>query len=710
MVFSQIKINLLLLAIPLFLSSLSNASNDSIAAALPVTISFHNQDSAFIQIAELINTGQLDRARRLLDLGKKQTGEDSNFIARYHYYLADYYFYKEYYDSAHQNYEKVLPLFEEQKDTLMMAKTLCSIGLIYSLKHDSEKTLEYLLRETELLNKVKNKTPKLKTEEIILLTNIINVYSVSGEYEKVIETCRQALSLANELNDTLRLASNLNSLALAQKNLGETDQALKTFKKAGQLFLQLHDDLRNAIITNNIGGIYELDDRDLDSALFYYNKSLKMFQDIQYQYGTAMAMIGVASLNARKQNFVVAEKAYREVIGIARHYQFNEALLSAYEGLAQLKYDRQNYKEAYEINILFQELNDSLFNEEKQSRYAELETRYKIIQKENEINLLKNEKLKQQLKLEKANLQRLIGFILVIFLLVIIYVFVIYYNHKKRDNKLLMEKNQQIETQNEKLKQMYEHIQTINKRLQWSKQELSLANKSKDKFFSILAHDLKNPFHTVLGQSFLLSKNYDQLGKEERKNYADEMYTSSEQIERLLDNLLEWSRTQSKGIEFKPQRVQLNELVQNTLTLLKPSAERKSIQLINECNDAIYLHADRQMLETIIRNTINNGIKFTPAGGFVKISAVTSKQKLKLIIEDNGVGMKKETLRGLFKLHANIKTKGTNGERGTGLGLVICKEFVDFHKGKINVESEVGKGSRVIIELPLRTRVKVSSS
>ena len=699
---SRINTSYLIIAFLFLLPTCSLANNETLPSFLPDTFNLANQDHFIYYSAQLINNGKLDEARTILDLGlQKARAENNRYLdANLSYYLADYYYYKEKYDSAHQFYNKVLPMFQEEKDTLMLAKTLNSLGLIYSLKLDNEKTLDYYLQETELLNQVKNKTPKLKTEEIVLLNNIINVYSEANEFDKVVQTCNSAMAIARELNDSLRLASILNSLALAQKNLGDIDQALATFKQASQLFQEMNDDFRNSFVINNIGGIYEKDDRNLDSALFYYNQAREGFEANNYQYGTTLAMIGVASIEAKKLNYTEAAKIYQEVIDIAAAYHFNEALTMAYEGLAQVEYDRKNYKKAFELNNLHKELNDSLFNEEKHRQYAELETKYKIIQKENEINLLKNEKLSQELKLEKANLQRLIGFILVIFLLVIIYIFVIFYNQKKWDNKLLLDQNQQIEHQNEQLKQMNENIQQVNKQLQLSKQELTLANISKNKFFSILAHDLKNPFHAILGQSFLLSKTYDKLNKEERKQYADEMYASCEQVNRLLDNLLEWSRTQSKGITFMPREINLCDLVANAIALLQKNAERKSIQLINECKQPLSLVADAQMLETILRNTINNGIKFTPEGGFVKISVNTGKNSIKLTIEDNGVGMEKKKTRQLFKLHSNIKTKGTNGERGTGLGLVICKEFVDMHNGKIKVESTVGKGSRFIIELP----------
>lgn len=683
------------------------AANDSVKFVLPDTFNIENPDHYINYAAQLINQGKLDEGKIVIDLGLQmgEKGKNDYLLSNLNYFLADYYYYQQKYDSAHRLYYQVLPSFEAQNDTLMIAKTLNSIGLMFSFEQDQEQTLKYYLLEVELLNKVKKRTYKLDIEKMVMLTNIINLYSDIKEHQEVVDLSKQAIALAHELNDSLRLGSVLNSLALAQKNLGEIDQSLATFQEASRLFRSMNDEFRNSFIINNIGGIYELDNRNLDSAYYYYSSALNGFQQNDYQWGIAQAKLGVASVLSKQKKYHDAERNYNDIIDISKEFRFNQVLAFAYQGLAQMEYERGNYKKAFELKGIYDELNDSLFNEEKHKQLAELETKYKIVQKENEINHLKNEKLSQELLLERANLQRLIGLITVLFLLTIIYVFFIYYNQKRRDNQLLTEKNKQIEMQNEKLKTMNEHIQTINKTLQISKHELTLANNSKNKFFSILAHDLRNPFHNILGQSYLLSKTYDKLNKEERKQYADEVYASCEQVNRLLDNLLEWSRTQSKGVEFRPQKFDLKDIISNTLALLQKNAEKKSIAIINNANPEIQLIADKQMMETIVRNIVNNGIKFTPEGGSIQLDATIGKNKLRLIITDNGVGIEKKNLKKLFKIHSNFKTKGTNDERGTGLGLVICQEFVGFHKGKIWVESEVGVGSKFFVELPLTQKI-----
>ncbi|MFA9389762.1 MAG: ATP-binding protein [Prolixibacteraceae bacterium] len=680
------------------------AVSDSSSQLLPDTFNLKNAQHYISYSANLVNNGELDKAKMVIELGLNKASEEKNdyLNANLGYYLADYYYYKQEYDSAHQLYFKVLPLFENLADTLMLAKTLNSIGLIYSFEQNNEKTLQYYLQEVELLNNIKKRSYKLDIEKMVLLTNIINVYGDTKQHEEVLLMAKEAIALAHEINDSVRLGSVLNTVALAQKNLGQIEQSLATFLEASRLFVALKDEFRNSFIINNIGGIFEMDNRNLDSALYYYTKALAGFEQNDYDWGISQAKLGVASVSSKKGNYKIAEQNYQEIIDLSKEHRFNQVLAMAYQGYAQMEYQKANYKKAYELNSLYQVTTDSLFNAEKQKNQTELETKYKIVQKENEINLLKNEKLSQDIKLEKANLQHFASIILLIFLLIVIYFYVIYYNRKRRANQVLLDKNKQIEQQNIQLTTMNEHIQLMNKDLQTSKLELIKANSSKDKFFSILAHDLRNPFHHILGHSQLLALKYDKLNIEERKQYADEIHNSCEQVNRLLDNLLEWSRTQSQSIEFRPQKLLVNDIINETIDLLLKTATKKSILISNKIDQEITVFADTEMLATIIRNITNNAIKFTPAGGNITIDANLLKNKLQIIIEDNGVGIKKSNINKLFKLHSNIKTRGTNDERGTGLGLAICKEFIDLHQGKIWVESEVNVGSKFYVELPYR--------
>jgi len=231
-------------------------------------------------------------------------------------------------------------------------------------------------------------------------------------------------------------------------------------------------------------------------------------------------------------------------------------------------------------------------------------------------------------------------------------------------------------------------------------EELKQLNSTKDKFFSIIAHDLKNPFITILGFSDLLHTDYAELSDEERLFYIDEMKKSAEISHNLLQNLLQWSRSQTGRIEFNPQRLCLHNIVQDNTDLLKASAERKQIKISHNVPEDIFVTADEDMLNTIIRNLLTNALKFTEKGGNVEINAVKQNGFIEVVVSDSGVGMSNSVRECLFKLDATHSSIGTDNEAGTGLGLILCKEFVEKNGGTIKVESELGKGSRFVFSLP----------
>lgn len=230
--------------------------------------------------------------------------------------------------------------------------------------------------------------------------------------------------------------------------------------------------------------------------------------------------------------------------------------------------------------------------------------------------------------------------------------------------------------------------------------ELKQLNATKDKFFSIIAHDLKNPFITILGFSDLLLSDYNELTDEEILFYIEEMKKSADISHNLLQNLLQWSRSQTGRIEFNPVKLNLADLVKENFNLLNATATNKQIELISEVPDNSFINADEEMIKTILRNLISNAIKFTSKGGKVKICSKIQNNFIETCVEDTGIGMSEETMNKLFRLDVSHTSKGTDQETGTGLGLILCKEFVEKNNGTIRVESEPGKGSRFIFTLP----------
>jgi two-component system sensor histidine kinase/response regulator len=236
-----------------------------------------------------------------------------------------------------------------------------------------------------------------------------------------------------------------------------------------------------------------------------------------------------------------------------------------------------------------------------------------------------------------------------------------------------------------------------------NREELIKLNATKDKFFSIIAHDLRNPFNALIGFSDLLIQSLQEKEYQSALNFSKFISESSKQGFNLLNNLLEWSRSQSGKIAFNKERLNLFELVNESIFLINNSAEQKKIELKIEIDSNIFINADLNMLYTVFRNLICNAVKYTPEGGIITIGAEKETGFVKLYVSDTGIGISEDDIDKLFSLEENYTTKGTNDEKGSGLGLILCKDFIERHGGEIFVQSKLGEGSQFIFTIPSNT-------
>ncbi|TLX70527.1 PAS domain S-box protein [Labilibacter sediminis] len=234
-----------------------------------------------------------------------------------------------------------------------------------------------------------------------------------------------------------------------------------------------------------------------------------------------------------------------------------------------------------------------------------------------------------------------------------------------------------------------------------SEQNLKKANTAKNKFFSIIAHDLRSPFSTILGFSNILNTEYDNLNEEQRKSFIKELSSTSNRTFFLLENLLNWARAQQGGILINKESFNLKEFIDLATESHMNNANHKKIVVNNNVSNDIFIHADKYTILTVLRNLFNNAIKYTYPEGNIDFNAHKEKQKVSISITDSGIGIAEDMLDKLFILHENCTTPGTHNEPGTGLGLVLCKEFVELNGGTISVTSSKGKGSIFNIILPL---------
>ena len=231
--------------------------------------------------------------------------------------------------------------------------------------------------------------------------------------------------------------------------------------------------------------------------------------------------------------------------------------------------------------------------------------------------------------------------------------------------------------------------------------QLENTNATKDKFFSIIAHDLKNPFNTILGFSRILSEEYNNLNDDEILGFVNTIREASENAFKLLQNLLVWSRLQTGKIEYNPELLNIGLLINETIALLKPQALAKNISLVSSINPSIQVYADENMVKTILRNLVSNGIKYSYPENAVEISTTKTGNEVAITVKDTGMGIAAKALPSLFDIDQNSVRAGTSNEQGTGLGLILCREFIHCNNGQITVESTEGKGSSFRFTLPV---------
>ena len=251
------------------------------------------------------------------------------------------------------------------------------------------------------------------------------------------------------------------------------------------------------------------------------------------------------------------------------------------------------------------------------------------------------------------------------------------------------------------IKYLLNHYNIERKRAEENEKQLLQINTDKDRFISILGHDLKNPFNNILGFSEILTDEIDSLNKGEIKDIAHNINKSAQITYKLLDDILMWARAQQGKTPFSPQKLGFAEICNGAVEVLKPIADAKNISINYSKVDNITVFADRDMIKTIFRNLVSNAIKFTNNDGVININAEQTQSNITISVTDNGIGIASDNLVKLFDISDVLTTKGTAGETGTGLGLLLCKEFVEKHGGKIWVESEVGKGSDFKFKLPI---------
>ncbi len=402
----------------------------------------------------------------------------------------------------------------------------------------------------------------------------------------------------------------------------------------------------------------------------------------------------IARIYTLQKQYNKAEFYLAQAINLTKQYGITEDLLSIYENMAFVQRQKGNYLAAYDYQKVYSKCSDSINKRDAEDRLLAKQIEFDSKQKDNEIKNLEktNDANKKAIQAEE-NLQTVL-IILIIAAIIVLLLLIVMISDRVRKNRILKQRNNDFQKKNQELI-------LIKGRLEKSEKRLNEMNQTKDKFFSIIAHDIRSPLNSQKGFADLLSKYAHKLSIEDIKEMAGNQQKTLKGLYELLDNLLTWARAQLGAIEMKPEMLLLEEVFDDIRTLFMEVAQRKKITLNVDTNTKIKVWADNNALNTVLRNMVSNALKFTKEQGNVIIMAKTlNAGRIEILVQDTGVGMSEQAQKQLFRLDTKYSTRGTADETGTGLGLVIVQEFVERMHGTIRVESQENIGSTFSINLP----------
>lgn len=573
-------------------------------------------------------------------------------------------------DSAIQFLSIALDLAENNNLQNEKAHVISRMGGAKYVKGEYDFALEYFLEALSIWEEIDN-----KRGIAIGLNNIGLIQNMQEKTSKAIHNHLQSIELCKENKDTLLWAINVHNLGIAYNTAGSYDTAMAYADSSIKLYQSIGRALE-AVIVNNLKGEIFINKGEYDKAIDN-NLSIINHPDYNNKWEICYALANLADaekqLGHHEKSIGYAMRSYKLALEIGAKWDIQKVTGILAEVYSLLK----NWEEAYRFLTIHKAYSDSIFNEEKEKEinYLQLQRKHE----ENELLAAENQLHEQRIKRKNAVIYGVISGVLLLSLIV----FVLYRNNflKTRLNRELKKTSETIAEKNKKLTEL---------------------NATKDRLFRIISHDLRSPVSNLVSFTDLLKENYNQFDEKTNSDIILSMNKTSKEGLRLLDNLLDWARSQTGTLALHPQNINPAEIGREVIELLMTSASAKNIKLDVAISEDLKVFADRNMLAAILRNLISNAIKYTPEGGNIKLEARpdASSSKVEITVSDNGIGIKKENLKTIFDLDEQRTTPGTNNEKGTGLGLIICKEFVEKQGGTIWVESEEGKGSKFTFTLP----------
>lgn len=502
--------------------------------------------------------------------------------------------------------------------------------------------------------------------------NLGMIYDEFEDYDQAIEYFQKSLVYSQSVKNETLIAKTYQNIAISYQNKQDLKTAIEYNKKANEIAVRINDTQILIDVTNNFGTIaYE--QKKLDESYAYYVKALELYRSIKDFQGVAMAYNNIALVYLDKKDYEASLRYFMKSLNLATELKMNDFIGDIYGNLTVYYEEIKDYKLAFTYYDKYSTMYDSLVGERKTKMIRQIQAKYQLNSKTKELEELKLKNKSQLRDIDSAKSIQVYLFSITLLALVLM-IATVYLLRK--------EKNLASELK----------LKTI---------ELRNLNVSKDKFFSIVAHDLKNPFNALISYTSVLKSDLEFFSKDELRQIISDLNQASENGFNLLQNLLVWSRSQTNRILIYKTNFILMDVIEQVRALVDLNLITKQQQLVVEVDPKLIVFADKDMISTVLRNLIFNALKFSAKGTEVKLKSTLVGRSVRIDVIDNGIGIAPEAIDSLFLIDKNITTPGTDGETGTGLGLLICHEFITKNDGVIGVESTLGKGSVFSFTIPM---------
>lgn len=626
-----------------------------------------NTDSAFVNLSKALVI-----AKKAADQSKiAQT------LNRFGYYYEEIVNYKD----AIKNYNEAFLIYEKLKDKKKMARIYNSLGINYSELYSEDKAIEYYLKSLNLNKEISNEDGIASN-----YTNIGNLYYTEENFALAEKYFRDALLIYEKLKNKYGISSSYTNIANALADNGKVEEGLDYYKKSIAIEEELGDQYGIAINYNNIGDCY-INLKQYKEAREYLDKAMKIADSLVERDLQSIVLLNISDVENKRKKFQNAIHAARESYAIADlignlDYKSENLLQAsiAYEGLGNNVLALERLKQ-------YTAIKDSLLKMDRVKKIKLFNTLNELEKSQYTITDLSKTSEEAQLNYEKEKKYThflIIAIVIFAFLLILL----IQQNaSKKKAFSLLEFKNYQ--------------VHKMKDEIDGQSNKLKQLNSTKDKFFSIIAHDLKNPFNSIAGFTDLMIENNEIYDAAKRLKFLKIIKGSTAKVSSLLDNLLIWASSQSGNLKFNPKNIDLSQQVAGVISFLEIQAINKEISILNKAEKNIHVKADENMLDTVLRNLISNAIKFTQPKGEIQIFSSLKNDFVEITVKDNGVGMTETEIAAIFSVNEISSSLGTSNEQGSGLGLILCKDFVESHGGKIWAQSVVNEGSEFKFTLPI---------